>query len=371
MAKKNGAKGQSKVNTGGGGESASSGGKEGGSPGSKGNGGGGRAGPKVASKSAGGKVGESDSQGSGSDGRAGATVGSKTGDGPGSKGGGGDGGGGPGNACKASGSKKVEKDGNDAGGGKASAKAGTKTGRVKSKVVKKGSGSGGGGVGGENGADTKNGSGGGNGTGEVVGQPAVQVIVSAHTVAQVFGVSIRAVQQWVKEKAMPKGTKNKYDLAAIVAWREGRIRAELSKDTKDAQRYDKAAADQKEAQAAMAEMDRKKREGELLEKSEVQRGLIESIIAVKTALTSLAIGLSKQLFGVDDEYKISEIVAGEVDQVLQRFADRDELTEAAATVAAQIGPAVAAKLADKKLITKTKFDAVEKEIVKVICEELK
>lgn len=198
----------------------------------------------------------------------------------------------------------------------------------------------------------------------------VQVIVSGQQMAKILGVTIRAVQQRVTEKGMPRASKDKYDLVAIMAWREERIRAELSKDTRDAERFDKAAADEKEEKAALAKMDRKLRQGELLEKTDVQRGLIEWIIAVKTALTALAIMLSKQLIGVEDEFKISDIVTEEVDRILQRFADGDKLTEAAETVAAEITPRIVEQLGEKKLIAKTKVAVIEKEIVKIMAEVL-
>jgi len=59
------------------------------------------------------------------------------------------------------------------------------------------------------------------------------------------------------------------------------------------------------------------------------------------------ITLSKQLAGLDDEFEIERIVATEVDDVLGRFADGEELIEAARIVSGEIVTEIGERLEEK------------------------
>jgi hypothetical protein len=197
------------------------------------------------------------------------------------------------------------------------------------------------------------------------------VVVGVRIVAAVYGVSVRAVQQWVNENGMPKcAGRDQYDLSAIRAWREKNIRAEFSADTKDLERFNKAAADEKEHKAKLREMELRSRQGELLERVEVDRLGVEKCIAVKTSLMALPITLAKALEGVSDD-KIEKVIVEEVGLVLGRFADNSELAEAAGVVGELLAGEIIGVLKDKKLVAKKKLDAVQREVERVVVECMK
>jgi hypothetical protein len=219
----------------------------------------------------------------------------------------------------------------------------------------------------------KNGDNGKNGAKKTAAKPVKveSVVVGVRIVAAVYGVSVRAVQQWVNENGMPKcAGRDQYDLSAIRAWREKRIRDELSKDAKVAERAAEADAVWREEKAKVAKMDRLVREGELLSRIEVDRLGVEKCIAVKTALMALPITLAKALEGVSDD-KIEKVIFDEVNLVLGRFADNSELASAAGVVGELLAGEIIGVLKDKKLVARKKLDAVRLEIERVAVECMK
>ena len=132
-------------------------------------------------------------------------------------------------------------------------------------------------------------------------------------------------------EGMPKFGQNRYDLEAVFPWLIDRIVAQRLPNSADDTRLLKAQADEREEKAKLVALERRQREGELLDAEEVQRGRIERIIAVKTALRNLGSVLAGQVVGVDDPARIKQIVNAEVRQCLLRFAGAEELEQCSQT----------------------------------------
>lgn len=187
----------------------------------------------------------------------------------------------------------------------------------------------------------------------------VSLFVSELFIATLFNKSRRIIKSWVSDSGLPKLPDGKFDLSVVVEWREKRIRDDFYSRTPDDARLIKAQADEREEKAAIAKMKRQVQEGELLPLVDVERGRIERIIAMKTALQALSITLSKQLIGEADEFEIEKIVAREVYQVLERFAENKDLTAAAELVSAPLVSAIIDRLSDGGLVAKGKLGGVE------------
>lgn len=157
-------------------------------------------------------------------------------------------------------------------------------------------------------------------------------IVSSSQLAQLFGVTMRTIQNWKREKAMPSVGRDRYDLAAVILWYIDWQVAERVPSGSDEKRLAKAQADEREYKAMMIRLNYRKKAGELIERDQAQREMLEKIIACKTALRGLSLVLAGEVAGLTNSHEIESIVEREVHHCLLRFAgdikDFDRATEA-------------------------------------------
>jgi len=171
-------------------------------------------------------------------------------------------------------------------------------------------------------------------------------LVNGKQLAGIFSVTQRTIQNWVRDKALPRVKIDRYDLAAVVSWRENLIRQEYAGGSSDGDRLLKAQADEREAIARRKVMEARRQEGELLERAEVESERLRRIMAVKSSLHLLGLTLGRRLAGVETEHEIEKIAEEEVEQCLLRFADAESVDEAGRTLTeAIIGELKAAKVA--------------------------
>jgi phage terminase Nu1 subunit (DNA packaging protein) len=169
-------------------------------------------------------------------------------------------------------------------------------------------------------------------------------LVKGTYVAAVFKVTLRTVQNWKNAEGMPIAGRDKYDLAEVVRWRIERELQDRMPGSSDEARLIKAQADEREQKAKLVKMAAKKRAGELLEVEEVERGLIDRIIATKTALRCLSLVLVTRLDGVEKRTEIERIVETEVYSCMERFANADEQANAGKKFAKRLAEFMVKKL---------------------------
>jgi len=120
------------------------------------------------------------------------------------------------------------------------------------------------------------------------------VVETQGEVARALKVAIRTVQRWAKD-GMPQTPEGFYDITGIQAWRLLKDNEVASSDT-DKEKWDTKFRQMK---ALLAEMEYKKRLGELVTLGEVEEGRVQRILAVKKALLSLPRRVAPQVAGLD------------------------------------------------------------------------
>ena len=102
----------------------------------------------------------------------------------------------------------------------------------------------------------------------------VGVVETQGEIAKAFKVSIRTVQNWVRD-GMPKTPEGFYDLTEVQAWRFLKNSQVAGSDT-DREKWDTKFRQMK---ALLAEMEYKKRLGELVTLEEVEEGQVQRVLA--------------------------------------------------------------------------------------------
>jgi hypothetical protein len=161
------------------------------------------------------------------------------------------------------------------------------------------------------------------------GQAVDSIVYGLAAVAQHFGRSERQVRRWLKAGA-PALSRNRFDVLQIQAWldnRQGlglapgsgkrdRNQLELPREDSGKDYWDKKS---KEFQARQRELDYRRRLGELVERSDVEKLFVERIMAVKGGLLSLSRTLPPQLIHCRSEREMEEIIHRAVRALLEDY----------------------------------------------------
>lgn len=135
-------------------------------------------------------------------------------------------------------------------------------------------------------------------------------------VAEIFQVSVRTVQFWIQD-GMPQLADGRYDLDQIAAWKEMRDRAR--RDPED-DRESAANARFREFKAKLAEIEYRKKIGELIDREEVKAGWVQRVMVVKRALLSLSRTLAPQVANKDAKL-CQAIIDKRIREVIGSFAN--------------------------------------------------
>lgn len=136
------------------------------------------------------------------------------------------------------------------------------------------------------------------------------------TVAQVsktFGVSERTVYNWLKN-GMPVTESGHYDIASIYAWK---IQREGSGE--DSGQKQKWETHFRQYRALTAEIEYRKKLGELVTREEVEDGRVQRILTIKKALLGLPDRLAPQVVNLDIK-KAKEIIRIRIEEIINDFA---------------------------------------------------
>jgi hypothetical protein len=156
------------------------------------------------------------------------------------------------------------------------------------------------------------------------------IVQGLEAVAQHFGKSTRQVRRWIAA-GMPRLSGKRFDVLQIQDWldrrqgleapgararggdpRQWNLPEESGKDF-----WDKEA---KKWQARHRELEFKKRQGELVERLEVEQLFVARIMAVKQALLTLSRALPPQLATCSSEREMEPIISRAVRDILSAFA---------------------------------------------------
>lgn len=135
----------------------------------------------------------------------------------------------------------------------------------------------------------------------------------AKEIAALFGATAQAVGLWVKNRGCPRNENGTFDLREVIGWRLLEVEDEVSSG-----QTSPALERKREADARIAEIRAGEMEGLYLLKSEVEKGRVARIQAVKAALEKLHNRLSPQL-EMKSKPEISAIVYEAVQDIFSQF----------------------------------------------------
>lgn len=142
------------------------------------------------------------------------------------------------------------------------------------------------------------------------------IVENQEQVAKAFGVSARTVRHWIKDN-MPVTKDGRYDLKEIQAWRfiKGKRR-----DSGQKKNLDNWEAKYREFKAKTAEIEYRKKLGELIPRADVERGLVQIIIAVKRAFLALPRAMAPQLMGLEPR-QIEALLNVRIKEIIKMFSE--------------------------------------------------
>lgn len=147
------------------------------------------------------------------------------------------------------------------------------------------------------------------------------VVSTQLEVARILNVSVRTVSNWIVEE-MPVMPDGNYNLSDIQQWRANR---KMGNKQTGGEKEDLSWDQQfRKNKALLAEIEYKKKIGELLPREEVEAGRVQRIMEVKTALISLPQILAPQLVGLEPR-EIQVILTGAIENIINRFASSDHM----------------------------------------------
>lgn len=150
--------------------------------------------------------------------------------------------------------------------------------------------------------------------------------VSAQTVAQVLGLTVRRIQQLTQDgvlQTQPEGKRRVYDLpAAVQAYLQYSISREAGKDAGAAaveRRRALAEAEIKEAKAEIATIELKELMGKMHRSEDVEAMTTDMIYSIRAMLLAMPGRLAVDLAATTKPTEVSDKIKGEVYNVLAQF----------------------------------------------------
>ena len=156
-----------------------------------------------------------------------------------------------------------------------------------------------------------------------------QNLVDSKTIALLFGVTTRRVQQLVTEgiiTATKQGNANKYDLLPTIQryikylTDKANGREESKKDTETESKKLEAEADLKRSKADMAALQLKELEGKMHRSEDVEAVTTDLVYTIRSMLTALPGRLAVDVVSAGTPAEASEIIRAEVYKVLEELA---------------------------------------------------
>jgi phage terminase Nu1 subunit (DNA packaging protein) len=139
------------------------------------------------------------------------------------------------------------------------------------------------------------------------------VVETVVQVGKTFGVSERTVYNWLRN-GMPVTESGHYDIDAIYAWK-----IEREADGKDVGLRQKWETHFRQYKALTAEIEYRRKLGELVTKDEMEQGRVQRILIIKRALLGLPARLAPQVVNLEIK-KAEEIIRIRIEEIIGDFA---------------------------------------------------
>lgn len=154
-------------------------------------------------------------------------------------------------------------------------------------------------------------------------------LVDSKTIAALFGVTTRRVQQLTQEgviSATKQGNANRYDLLATIQkyirylTEKANGREPTKKDAETEGRKLEAEADLKRSKADMAALQLKELEGKMHRSEDVEAVMTDLVYTIRSMLMALPGRLAVDVVAVKTPAEASEVIRAEVYKVLEELA---------------------------------------------------
>ncbi len=153
-------------------------------------------------------------------------------------------------------------------------------------------------------------------------------LYSTSVIADLFGVTVRRVQQLAQKKIIPKAGKALFDLGptvqAYIRYLQGLINGAISADSAELnQRLLQAQAEEREAKARMAGLDLSVMQGRLHDADHVKKIMTDMIIACKSQLLAIPSKASTIVAGMTDPAEVMTYLRSLINEALESLSEYD------------------------------------------------
>ncbi|MFA5015386.1 MAG: hypothetical protein WC549_07590 [Actinomycetota bacterium] len=143
------------------------------------------------------------------------------------------------------------------------------------------------------------------------------IVRTQREIAEAFHVSKRTIENWVSD-GMPRTKEGYYNLLEINTWKENKGRKDIGVSQKEL--WD---TDFRKTKAKLAEIELKKKTGELISLEDVDKGRVERVLVIKQALLALPKAMAPVLAAMDDPRDIQEYVNGKMRDMIAQFSGQN------------------------------------------------
>ncbi|MEW6440727.1 MAG: hypothetical protein AB1640_07280 [bacterium] len=131
--------------------------------------------------------------------------------------------------------------------------------------------------------------------------------VSRAYLAAVFQVSPSTVSRWTKD-GLERDPDGRFDIRAAVEWALERARGTAAEHTDESEEGQRWLTALRRERALLVGLERRQREGELLPRTEIEKGHVDRILELKRSLFLLSRRIGHRV-AVGSEQKLKDVVA--------------------------------------------------------------
>jgi phage terminase Nu1 subunit (DNA packaging protein) len=149
-------------------------------------------------------------------------------------------------------------------------------------------------------------------------------LYSKKTIADLFGITERRIEQLAQKKIIPKAGKGVFDLGptvqAYIRYLHGLLGGGISADTTELnQRLLQAQTQEREAKAALRQIELDQKKGELVTIGEVKRQWSARLVEFKAAMLEMPKRAAFRFTDADVRMHVEEELSGFVTEILARY----------------------------------------------------
>lgn len=123
-------------------------------------------------------------------------------------------------------------------------------------------------------------------------------VVTGEQLELLLQVNRRTVQRYVKERGLPKVTRDRYDLREVWQWQIGQLTEEIARKNINAERLLAAQAEEREHKAAILSAKRASLEGRMVDRAIMEADLLDRALAVKKQMELMKDNLTDRVLRI-------------------------------------------------------------------------